>query len=139
MRRNKHGVLPEVEERLQSLGLTGFSTKQGFNRAGLKTSDGSRKTIYGKSNFGRDNFMRDINRSNGQETDEEEQVERTRKSKIITSTDSKLLINENKTISTKQINESGHRIMITTKTRQSNGPYMRGDLRIKQNQPKSFK
>lgn len=84
--------------------------------------------------------MREINRSNGQETDEEEQFDRrSRKSKVIASTESKQLITENKTISSKQINESGHRIMITTKTRQSNGPYFRGDLRIKQNQPKSYK
>ena len=140
MRKNRHGVLPEIEERLMSLGLTGFSTKPSFNRAGLKTSDGSRKTIYGKSINGRENFLREINRSNGQETDEEEQVDRrNRRDKIIASVESKQLITENKTINTKQINESGNRILITTKTRQSNGPHIRGDLRIKHNQPKSFK
>lgn len=113
-----HGLLPEIEERLNSLGVNSINFKQVYDRRGLKTSDGPRKTFYPKPSSSKENFLRDENKSNCQDTDngEDERWERNKRELKITSMDSKQKFQtENKTVISKQINESGNRIVITTK------------------------
>mmetsp|Transcript_31621 Transcript_31621/g.28016 ORF Transcript_31621/g.28016 Transcript_31621/m.28016 type:complete len:176 (-) Transcript_31621:39-566(-) len=124
---NKHGILPEVERRLNTLGISNKSLKP------YKQKQTIAKTFLSKRGNPRETFTRGESNKNPFDLDyaEDEQWEPgqlTRSYKLAGSHPK--IIKEGERIS-KPMEDSGARMIITNKTRQSMRPYQSRDLRIK--------